>query len=103
MLWMFIVGISCLLLNNGLRAVIELMQYVTVCDLVDSEIDEFIVSMQECIHRWDDSNQMRCVSVSGQIEIEFVDLSRFSSKLKNCLNHNSQLHFFTTRCYSECV
>ncbi len=50
-----------------------------LCDWDDSQTDAFIVSMQECMHISDDRNQMRCLSVSGQIEIEFVDLSRFSS------------------------
>ncbi len=48
---------------------------VTVCDSAYSEIEEFIVSTQECMHRSDDRNQKRCLSVLGQIEIEFVDLS----------------------------
>ncbi len=52
---------------------------VTVCDCVEGQIDEIIVSVQECMHLSDDSNQMRCVSVSGWNEIEFVHLSRFSS------------------------
>ncbi len=37
---------------------------VTVCDSAYSEIEEFIVSMQECMHRSDDRNQKRVRSVS---------------------------------------
>ncbi len=37
---------------------------VIVCDSAYSEIEELIVSIQECMHRSDDRNQKRVRSVS---------------------------------------
>ncbi len=49
-------------INIRFMFVIEL---VRLCVIWLIQIDELIVSVQECMHRSDDSNQMRCVSVSG--------------------------------------